>query len=50
MIEQMVQNHRPLDMVARPSGNRRDLFLQLFDQSLLMGGDDVHRAGLLETG
>jgi hypothetical protein len=44
MVVQMVQNHRALRMVARPAGQRIDLDLQLFDQPLLVRGDDVHAA------
>jgi len=46
MIEQVMEHHRPLSMVARPTGQRPDLFVQLLDQALLMGGNNVHAAGL----
>jgi len=49
MVVQVVQHHRPLDMVPRPPGDRRDLFLKLLDQALLVRRDDVHHAGLPPT-
>jgi hypothetical protein len=44
VVVEVVKDHSALHMIARPPGQCRDLFLQLFDQSQLVGGNDIHAA------
>ena len=46
MVEHMMQHNGALEMIVRSTGKIHDLGVKLFDQSLLVRGDDVHRPAL----
>lgn len=50
MIEQMMEDNGPLQMVAVPAGKGPRIDVELFDQSLLVRGNDVHVAWLGRSG
>jgi hypothetical protein len=38
----MVQHHRALTVIARPTGERLHILFKLLDQALLVRGDNIH--------
>jgi hypothetical protein len=46
----MVHDDRALAEVQRSSAEGCDFLLQLFEEAVAMGGDDIHRASLSRTG
>ena len=46
MVIQVMQHYRALAMVLAAPGKPRDFMVELFDQTLLVSGDDVHRNAL----
>jgi len=42
----MVQHHRALAVIARPTGERLHILFKLLDQALLVRGDNIHSPSL----